>query len=354
VTRLGALLLALLVSSCKCAGTVPERYRKIDVHTHFSPAAAPRALQLMDAWGIDTAVDLSGGWPGHGLEETLAMARATPQRVVIFASPPIGHQRGADWSEALVRGLEEAHRQGARGVKIYKALGLTARDENGQLIAVDDPRLDALFERAGSLGMPVSIHTGDPTAFWKPSTPDNERSDELSVHPGWSYFGRQVPSWEELFQAYERRVARHPHTTIIGVHFGNAPEDPQRVAAMLEKYPNLLVDTAARVPELGRRDAATMRALFVRYQDRILFGTDLGVGESAHDLMLGSTGATAPGPADIERFFRSTWRYFETQDTQFESPTPIQGRWRIDGLGLPPEVLRKVYADNARRVLGLE
>jgi predicted TIM-barrel fold metal-dependent hydrolase len=354
VTRSGALLLALaLAAGCKCSVATPERFHKVDVHTHFSPGAAAHALKLMDAQGIDTAINLSGGWPGQGLEDSLAVARAAPGRVVVFATAPMGHFKAAGWGQALVADLEEAHHQGARGLKFSKALGLAARDETRQLIAVDDPRLDALFEAAGALGMPVSIHTGDPVAFWQPPTADNERYDELKVHPGWSYSGRDVPGWEALFEAYERRVARHPHTTFIGVHFGNAPEFPQRVAAMLEKYPNLMVDTAARVPELGRQKPEAMRALFVRFQDRILFGTDLGVGEGEAQLMLGSTGATAPGPADVERFFRSTWRYFESRDLQFESPTPIQGRWRIDGLGLEPEVLRKVYGGNAQRVLGL-
>jgi predicted TIM-barrel fold metal-dependent hydrolase len=196
----------------------------------------------------------------------------------------------------------------------------------------------------------VSIHTGDPIAFWAAPDDANERVDELRAHPGWSYFGAQVPSWEALSEAFERRVARHPHTTFIGVHFGNAPEQPARVAAMLEKYPNLFVDTAARVPELGRR-AAEVRALILRFPDRVLFGTDLGVGEGEADLMLGSTGLTPPGPEDVDRFFASTWRFFETADEGFAHPTPIQGRWTISGLGLPDEVLRKVYAQNAGRLL---
>ncbi len=341
-----------VLGGCTCADRA--RLRKIDVHTHASPAAVPHLLRLMNQWGIATSVNLSGGWPGEGLEASLLAAGQTHGRVIVFATPPLHRaSRGADWAASLPEELERAHQLGARGVKIFKALGLSARGPDGTLLAVDDPALDALFEKAGTLGMPVSIHTGDPVAFWQPVREENERFDELMAHPGWSYAGRPVPSWEALFERYERVIARHPRTTFIGVHFGNAPEDPARVAAMLDRYPNLYVDTAARVPELGRR-AADVRALFLTHQDRILFGTDLGVGVGELDLMLGSTGATPPTLDDVGRFFTSTWRFFETRDRAFPHPTPIQGRWSIDGLDLPREVLEKVYSGNAARLLGLD
>ena len=343
------LLMSLLITGCTCA-TKPVRYRKIDMHVHTSPAATPRLLRLMEERGIDVAVNLSGGWPGGGLEEALAAAASTNGKVVVFANPPLHLLASGLQPEALAAELEVAHRLGARGLKIFKALGLNYRNADGSLLAVDDPRLDALFEKAGELGMPVSIHTGDPIAFWRAPDETSERFDELNAHPGWSYFRKEVPTWEALFAAYERRVARHPRTKIIGVHFGNAPEFPERVEALLVKYPNLSVDTAARVPELGRK-ASLVRELFIRHQDRIVFGTDLGVGEAPEDLMLGSTGLTPPSGADIDRFFSSTWRFFESRDQGFAHPTPIQGRWTISGLGLPPEVLQKIYSANAERLL---
>ena len=152
-------------------------------------------------------------------------------------------------------------------------------------------------------------------------------------------------------------MARHPRTTFIGVHFGNDPEDPVRVGQMLDRHKNLVIDTAARVPEIGRVDANhdsdRMRAFFYKYKSRILFGTDVGVGVDPDDLLLGSTGATPPGPEDVERFFTSTWRWFETRDKAIPSPTPIQGRWTIDGIGLGRDVLEAVYHGNAERVLGV-
>jgi hypothetical protein len=195
------------------------------------------------------------------------------------------------------------------------------------------------------------MHVGDPKAFWRPATPDNERYDELHAHPGWVFSGRGVPSWEELYAAFERRVARHPKTTFIGVHFGNDPEDPDRVAAMLDQHPNLYIDTAARVPEIGRQPPDKMRQFFEKYQDRILFGTDLGVGDTPEDTMYGSTGAEPSTSADEVRFFTQTWRYFETDGHELESPTPIQGRWRINGVKLPERILQKLYYDNAAKLL---
>jgi len=352
-------LLFVLLAGCTCKKAAPAatptttaHLRKFDVHTHFGPNTAGRMLKLMNHEGIDEVVNLSGGWPGEGLEQNLAVARQVPGRIVVFANPPTHRaQEGGDWGQQLANELRTAKAEGAVGVKFFKSLGLGARGPDGKLIPVDDPALDPLFETAGELGMPVAIHTGDPKAFWLPPTPDNERYDELSVHPRWSYSGKDVPSWQTLFDEFEHLVAKHPKTTFIGVHFGNDPEDPARVAQLLEKYPNLYVDTAARVPELGRYDAKKMRDIFLRFQDRILFGTDLQLGGRGQ-LVLGSSGALPPTPEDVKLFFGSTWRYFETNDTNFASPTPIQGRWTINGIGLPREVLEKVYAKNADRLLG--
>jgi predicted TIM-barrel fold metal-dependent hydrolase len=334
---------------------------RIDVHMHISPMGLERLVALMDRWGIDGAVNLSGMYPGpprHMLEMQLEAARRTGGRVAVFANVDfrLVMQR-ADYGKAMAEQLAEAKRLGAVGFKIPKGLGLGYRAHDGRhLLPVDDPGLDPLFDKAGELGMPIAIHVGDPKAFWKPPNKNNERWDELQAHPEWSFYGTDEsgnpwPSWQALHEAFDRRIGRHPKTTFIGVHFGNDPEDPDEVARMLDRHPNLYIDTAARVPEMGRHDADKMRRFFTKYQDRILFGTDTGVGESQDEMMYGSTGANPPTEADERRFFQSTWRYFETRDRQFESPTPIQGRWKIDGIGLPEGVLRKVYFENAARVI---
>jgi predicted TIM-barrel fold metal-dependent hydrolase len=327
---------------------------------HVGPTGVDRLIKLMDRWGIDGVVNLSGMYPGprHMLDTQLEAARKTGGRMVVFANVDFRLVlQVREYGKAMAAQLAEAKKLGAVGLKIPKGLGLGyARPDGQDLLPVDDPGLDPLFEKAGELGMPVAIHTGDPKAFWKPADKANERWDELKAHPEWSFHGEAAkgipwPSWEALYKAFERRVARHPHTNFIGVHFGNDPEDPDMVARMLDKYPNLYIDTAARVPEIGRHDPEKMRRFFIKYQDRILFGTDTGVGESQEEMMYGSNGANPPTEADEKRFFTATWRYFETRDKHFESPTPIQGRWTIDGVGLPEAVLRKIYFENAARLL---
>jgi predicted TIM-barrel fold metal-dependent hydrolase len=333
-----------------------RRFRRIDVHTHIGPDGIENALRIMQEWGVDGMVNLSGMYPGPPqdlLGRQLAAAARAGGRIAVFTTPDFRLVRlRPDYGAAMAAQLSDAHRMGAIGLKITKGLGLGYPAPDGMhLLAVDEPGLDPLFDRAGELGMPVAIHVGDPKAFWKPATPDNERYDELRAHPDWSFYGGGVPSWQALYDAFERRVARHPKTIFIAVHFGDDPEDPDNVARMLDRYPNFYIDTAARVPEMGRHPADKMRAFFIKYQDRILFGTDTGIGAEQDEMMYGSNGALPPTRDDEVRFFTETWRYFETPDRQIESPTPIQGRWKIDGIGLPEAVLRKVYFENAVRIL---
>jgi predicted TIM-barrel fold metal-dependent hydrolase len=236
-------------------------------------------------------------------------------------------------------------------VKIPKSLGLAVAFGDGRRVPVDDPVLDPVFSAMARLGMPLSIHVGDPKAFFDPPTKDNERYEELRAHPSWSFADRsRFPTWEALFGEFERRVKRSSETTIVGVHFGNAPEEPARVAKMLDECPNYYVDTAARVPEIGRKPAEVRRVILA-HPDRVLFGTDLQIGPGM--LVLGAGPARGNTQKDVERFFFSTWRFFETADRGFEHPTPIQGDWKIDGINLPDDVLHKIYHGNAERLLGL-
>lgn len=321
-----------------------------DVHTHIESSATQRALAMFDARNVRVAINLSAGAPGMGLEEALAQSRASSGRILPFCMIDWRGAAGPEWVAQSVAVLDACARLGVRGLKIPKVLGLYAGDGEGQRLRVDDPRLDPIFARAGQLRMVVLIHAGDPRAFFDPVTPSNERWDELHVHPQWSFADPRYPRWTEVLAEFERRVLRHPNTTFIGAHFGNAAEDPDRVERLLERAPNYYIDTSARVPEFGRHDPARMRRFFIRWQDRVLFGTDLGVGETPEQLMLGSTGERPPTAAEITRFWTATWRYFESADRGMIHPTPIQGRWTINGVGLPPEVLRKVYGANAARL----
>ncbi len=168
----------------------------------------------------------------------------------------------------------------------------------------------------------------------------------------WSFYGADYPSLASLLEARDRLVARHPGTTFVAMHVGGLPEDLESVAASMRKLPNLWIDVAARLPELGRRDPERIAAFFGEFQDRILFGTDLQI--SRYGITLGSGGLDdEPTPSDAVRYYGVHWRYFETRDRRMEHMTPIQGRWTLDAIGLPQNVLHKVYRDNGRRLLEL-
>jgi predicted TIM-barrel fold metal-dependent hydrolase len=255
-----------------------------------------------------------------------------------------------DFAKQAVAQVEEGARLGAAGLKEFKRLGLFQRDKKGQLLKIDDARLDPMWHALGRLGMPVSIHVADPKAFWLPYDEANERWKELKDHPRW-WFGdaKKYPPREDLLAALERVIARHPETTFVCVHFGNNAEDLDWVDAQLDKHPNMLVDIAARVPEIGRHDPERVREVFLKHQDRILFGTDFQV----YDRMTLGSGGNGPPPteADAIEFFQKHWRFFETADKDFPHMTPIQGDWTISAIHLPAEALQKIYFGNAEKLL---
>jgi len=334
---------------------------RIDVHVHVALGAALRAARLLDGYGIVHAVNLSGPPPAFGLDDFVVDGEIAYKHLSVFTNLDWSYCEHPGYGLRFAADLARAKSLGALGLKIPKGLGLAFKGPDGKLLAVDDPGLDPVFAKAGELGMPVAIHVGDPQAFWQEPSEHNERREELEAHPEWSFFAAhkrgELPSWQALFDAFVRRIARHPKTVFIGVHFGNAPENPELVAHLLDTYPNLVIDTAARLPAIGRHDemhsAEKLRAFFLKYQDRILFGTDTGVGRDPADLMFGSTGREPPTSIDADRFYGASWRYFETADTDIPSPTPIQGRWNIEGIDLPRSVLEKIYYKNAQRLLGI-
>ena len=330
------------------------RLPMVDMHVHLSLGAGDRLLGLMKRYGIDHIVNLSGGHPMGSLPQQLSAARASHGKITVFTAFPYEQAESPGYGPRMARILRIGHDMGAKGLKIAKVLGLGLPGPTGKLLPVDDPELDVVFETAGELGMPIAIHAGDPRAFWLPVDQRNERLAELTAHPGWALYGKSVPSFDQILGQLERRIARHPSTKFISVHFGNCAEDIDRVAGMLRRYPNLYIDTAARIPEMGRHPADKLRAFFQEFQDRILYGSDLGVGPDPEPLFLGSSGASPPTPEEQELFFSATHRFFETDDRGFAHPTPIQGSWKIDGIHLPRDVLEKVYAKNAMRLLGID
>lgn len=328
------------------ADHTPQRPRRpvIDAHNHLGPTFGDgwdsrplgELLERMDEAGVDALVDLDGGWGEHVLERHLDLFKArAPERFY--------HLGGIDWSQWAARGdgfgewaagrLREQVRRGAQGLKVWKNLGLQVRDARGSLVAVDDARLDPVWHTAAELAIPVLMHVADPVAFFLPLDETNERWEELHAHPDWQFPSPPYPAFESIVGAMARLVLRHPRTTFIGAHVGCYAENLAWVGDLLDQAPNFHVDISARSGELGRQPYTTRR-FFLRYADRILFGTDAGV---------------------KPELYRLYYRFLETEDEYFDyglGEVPRQGRWRIYGLSLPNHVLERVYFGNARRLLG--
>lgn len=311
------------------------KFYVIDVHNHVNdaqgidePMPPARVIEVMNNTNVKTVVILTGMW-GEKLQRVIdTMVKPYPGRFMVFTQIDWSKIDDPNFGQEMVAQLDDAVARGARGLKLLKDLGLGVRDKTGKLIAVDDPRLDPVWEECGKLGIPVSIHTGDPEAFFHPIDAINERYEELIEHPDWSFYDRDFPTFEQVLEARNRVFAKHPRTTFVSLHMG-WPENLGWVANMLEKYANVMVEFGAREAELGRQPRQA-RDLFIKYQDRIMFGTDNGMDEA---------------------MYRNHFRWLETGDEYFDYwGYPAQGRWEIYGIELPDSVLEKIYHLNAERV----
>lgn len=311
------------------------KFYVIDVHNHTNDAAhidehmpPEKVVEVMNNTNVRTVVILTGMW-GDKLQHVIdEMVKPYPGRFIVFTQIDWSKIDDPDFSQEMIRQLDDAVARGARGLKVLKDLGLGARDKNGKLIAIDDPRIDPIWRECGRLGIPVSIHSGDPEAFFHPTDAGNERYEELTEHPDWSFFDAQFPRLQELLEARNRVFARHPETHFVSLHMG-WPENLGWVSRMLDEHPNVMVEFGAREAELGRQPRQT-REFFLKYQDRIMFGTDNQMDEE---------------------MYRNHFRWLQTADESFDySGYPGQGRWEIYGLALPDPVLEKIYHLNAERM----
>lgn len=309
------------------------RFTAIDYHNHLDAQDPAEVLRIMDACGIEHVVNITMKTGDEAIALIDRYREADPKRFSTIGWMDWTGADDPDFDKFVRLSLERLDRLAERGIvgfKIWKDLGLTVRDASGALLRVDDERLAPIFDRAGELNLPVMVHIGDPEAFFLPIDPKNERYEELAAHPDWGFYGAQYGK-DELLRQRDRVFARHPNTTFVGAHIAENSEDLQRVTRMLDEHPNVMVDISARASELGRQPYSA-RAFFLRFADRILFGADL---------------------VPEEKMYRLYYRFLETADEYFEYPTHAsgQGRWMIYGLNLPEEVLRKVYRENALRLL---
>jgi predicted TIM-barrel fold metal-dependent hydrolase len=306
------------------------RFPAIDYHNHLDAQDPRSVLKIMDACGIERVVNITMKTGAEALEILQRFHTAAPDRFSTIAWMDWSDLHSDGFFQRSVDRLEHFVEKGACGIKLWKDLGLRLRDASGEMLRIDDDRLAPLFEKAGVLGVPVMFHTADPDAFFLPIDRYNERYEELAAHPDWGFSHTHFTKAELLAQR-DRVFARHPKTRFVAAHVAERAEDLAYVARMLETYPNVSVDIGARVAELGRQPY-TARRFFLRFADRILFGTDL-----VPDLAM----------------YRLHFRFLETSDEYFEYPSHAsrQGRWNIYGIDLPDDVLRKVYRENALALL---
>jgi predicted TIM-barrel fold metal-dependent hydrolase len=306
------------------------RFPVIDYHNHLDSTDPKQVLAIMDQCGVEHIVNITMQTGKPALDILDRFRQAAPDR---FSAIGWMDWSGVDRSDFVSVTIERLNRlvdHGACGIKFWKDLGLTLRDAQGRLLRIDEDRFDPIFEACGKLGLPVMFHTADPSAFFEPIDAQNERYEELAAHPDWGFHNSPV-SKRELLEQRNRVIARHPEVTFVGAHCAESGEDLAYLAEQLDSLPNLQIDISARTPELGRQPYRA-REFFLKYADRILFGTDL--------------------LPEVE-MYRLYFRFLETADEYFAYPSHAsrQGRWNIYGLYLPDDVLRKVYRDNALKLL---
>jgi predicted TIM-barrel fold metal-dependent hydrolase len=308
------------------------KYGVIDIHSHqptpISADVYKKVIEANDQLNISLLVNLSGGW-GDRLRKGLDAIRNSPypDRMVLFANVDFSNV-GPGFGERAARQLEADIKAGAKGLKIFKDLGLHVHKTDGTRLKVDDPELDPIWETCARLNVPVLIHIADPAEFFQPIDYHNERWLELALYSDRRYQDRsRFPSFEELMAERDRMFARHPQTRFIAAHMAWSANDLAKLSALLDRLPNLYLDVAAVLYDLGRQPRMA-HEFMVKYQDRLLFGKD------------------SYQPDEYPYY----WRVFETNDEYFDYYRDYHAFWKLYGVGLPDEVLRKLYYQNAMKV----
>jgi predicted TIM-barrel fold metal-dependent hydrolase len=321
----------------KSSLVVPEhpltrsRFPFVDVHSHHrtpTPEGVDSLVHDMDAMNMAVMVNLSGGTGATLVRTVEAMRGRYPDRFVVFANLSFDGIDDPNWGVNAAAQLERDVRAGAQGLKIFKNLGMTLTDGAGNRIPTDDPRFDPVWAKAGDLGIPVLIHTGDPRQFWEPQDRFNERWFELKERPRRIRPPDRFPPWEQIMNEQWNVFRRHPNTTFIAAHLAWLGGDLGRLGRLFDELPNMHVGIGAVLAELGRQPRFA-REWFIRYQDRVLFGKD------------------AWEPEEYHVYFRT----LETADEYFDYYRKRHAFWKLYGLELPDDVLRKLYSENAERLI---
>ena len=303
----------------------------IDVHNHQNNMPTQNLgnlLSEMDKLNMQIMVNLSGR-NGEYLASAVKNVRQTnAKRLIVFANISFSGIGEASWTENAVKQLEEDVKAGAQGLKIFKTLGLSVKDNKGNLVAADDSRMEAIWEKCGQMGIPVLIHTADPKQFWDEPNAQNERWLELLTQPGRNRSALEGFSWEDLIKQQHNLIKKHPRTNFIIAHFGWFGNNLEYLGKLLDTYPNMNIEFGAVIAELGRQPRMAKK-FFDKYQDRILFGKDSWV------------------PSEYSTYFR----VLETEDEYFPYHKKYHAYWKMYGIGLSDEVLKKVYYKNAIRLI---
>jgi len=251
-----------------------------------------------------------------------------PNRFIIFANINFNGIGNNDWTASAVKQLEEDVKHGANGLKIFKSLGFSVKDNSGKLVRIDDSRLDPIWDKCAELKIPVLIHSADPKPFWFPEDKYNERWLEIATHPERKRSDTDPAPWDTLIQEQHNVFRKHPNTIFIAAHFGWYANDLATLGKLLDSLPNVYTEFGAVIAELGRQPRAA-RAFFEKYQDRILFGKD------------------SWAPEEYTTYFR----VLETEDEYFPYHKKYHAFWRMYGMGLPDDILKKVYYKNALKII---
>lgn len=303
----------------------------IDIHSHqrnMNADALNGLIADMDKLNEGIMVNLSGG-SGENLQSKIkSIQKNYPNRFVVFANVDFDGVGTEGWGAQAAAQLENDIKAGAKGLKIYKSLGLRYKDTDGNRLAIDDPRLDPIWAKCGELGVPVLIHAADPKSFWDPMDGDNERWLELKTHSRRKRSDTDPAPWQQIIDEQHRMFKKHPNTKFINAHMGWFANNLGKLGELLDEMPNMNVGIAAVIAELGRQPRKA-KAFFEQYQDRILFGKD------------------SWRPEEFPTYFR----VLESDDEYFPYYKKYHAFWAMYGLDLPDEVLKKVYYKNALRII---